>query len=71
MSTNDLGERLLRICEMTDAQLRAMSPADRDRMLQVHLAAARGPRRNFTLLCAMTDGLAAVRRELLSRKGDT
>jgi len=64
---SSLGEALVRICEMTDAMLRGMSPADRDRMLQCHLAAARGARRNFALLCQMTDAFATVRRERLAR----
>lgn len=62
----DLGERFRQICEMTDERLRRMSPAERDRMLQVHLAAARGPRRNFALLCQMTDAFASVRRQRLA-----
>jgi hypothetical protein len=63
-----LGEGLIRICELTDARLREMSPAERDRLLQYHLAAARGPRRNFELLCRMTDDLAPVRRERLMQE---
>ncbi len=68
-SVSPLGEALVRICERTDAMLRAMDPADRDRMLQIHLAAARGPRRNFMLLCKMTDDLAPVRRARLVEGG--
>jgi hypothetical protein len=67
--TPSLGEMLVRICAMTDARLREMSPADRDRMLQTHLAAARGSRRNFMLLCSMTDSWAPVLRERL-REGN-
>lgn len=63
-----LGEALTRICEMTDARLRQMSPADRDRLLQYHLAAVRGPRRNFTLLCQMTDDLMPLRRARLMQE---
>jgi hypothetical protein len=62
---SSLGEVLVRICEMTDARLRAMSGPDRDRLLQLHLAAARGPRRNLSLLCEMTDAFTPVRRERL------
>lgn len=67
-AADSIGEKFLRICEMTDERLRAMSPAERDRMLQIHLTAARGPRRNFMLLCEMTDSLAPIRRERLLRE---
>lgn len=67
---DDLGERLRRICEMTDAMLSHMTPQDRDRMLQVHLAAARGSMRNFALLCQMTDELAPIRRSLLGKESE-
>jgi hypothetical protein len=60
-----LGEAFVRICEMTDARLSGMSPPDRDRLLQYHLAAARGSRRNFELLCRLTDEFAPIRRELI------
>lgn len=46
--------------------LRSMSPPRRDRLLQINLAAARGPQRNFRLLCQATDALAPVRRARLA-----
>jgi hypothetical protein len=64
-SQGELGVRLVRLCGMIEEWLRGMSSAERDRMLQVHLAAARGPRRNFLLLCEMTDALAPIRRARL------
>ncbi len=70
-ASTELGERFLLLCRMTDEMMRSMSPADRDRMLQEHLAAARGPGRNFLLLCQMSDALAGVRRERLALERDT
>ncbi len=64
---NILGEKLLRICEMTDARLRAMTPADRDRLLQAHLAATRSPSHKLLLLCSQTDALAPIRRDRISQ----
>lgn len=67
-SPDDLGERLILLSRMTDERLLAMSPAERDRMLQTHLAATRSPRRKFELLCRMTDSFASIRRERLLRE---
>ena len=53
--------RLARLCEMTDAMFSRMKPAERDRMRQAHLAAARGPTRNLQLLCEMTDMLRELK----------
>jgi hypothetical protein len=64
----DLGERFLKICAMTDERLKQMSPAERDRMLQIHLAATRSMGKKFILLCQMTDAFASVRRERLSKE---
>jgi hypothetical protein len=42
--------------------LSRMTSAERDRMMQEHLAAARGPQRNLQLLCEMTRTLFELRR---------
>jgi hypothetical protein len=55
--------RFIRACELTDSRLASMSPAERDRMLQTHLAAARGPERNLQLMFEMTDFLLSLRHE--------
>lgn len=65
MENEQLGEKFLLICRMTDDMLKHMSLAERDRMLQVHLAAVRGPAGNFKLLCEMTDAFAEIRRQRL------
>ncbi len=64
----ELARKLVLTCRMTDEMLRNMSPADRDRMLQTHLAAVRGPARNFALVCQATDALMDLHRER-SRQG--
>lgn len=61
---DDLSERLERVARMTDDFFTNLSAQDRDRMLQVHLAQARGPALNGDLLCEMTDLLFALRRGL-------
>ena len=63
-------ERFVRLCRMTDEMLAKMTPAERDRMMQEHLAAARGPERNLELLCNMTETLLALRKQTQT-KGDS
>ncbi len=58
-------ERLARLCRMTQEMLDRMTDAQRDRMLQEHLAAARGPEKNLKCLCDMTQALLELR---LARK---
>ena len=55
-------QRLARLCEMSDALFDGMTPAQRDRIQQTHLAAARGPMGNLRLLCEMTNLLIRLRR---------
>ena len=64
-SSEVLWSRFLEICRMTDEMIAKMPPAKRDRMLQTHLAAARGPAGNFKLLCELTDAFAPIRRQRL------
>jgi len=54
-------QRLAKTCEMMQEMLDNMSLAQRDRMRQTNLAAARGPANNFKLLCEMTDALRELR----------
>lgn len=63
MSTTDPDtlERAVRLRRMTADYLRAMSPQERDRMMQVHLAQARGPQKNLELLRRMTARMARIR----------
>lgn len=56
------GERLVILCRMTQEMLDRMTDAERDRMLQEHLAAARGPEKNLQRLCEMTQTLLELRR---------
>ena len=64
MSTTDPDtlERALRLRRMTAEYLRAMSPQERDRMMQVHLAQARGPAKNLELLRSMTAMMVRIRK---------
>ena len=54
-------ERALRLRRMTDDLLNGMTPQERDRMLQTHLAQARGPMPNALLVRQMTDVLLRAR----------
>jgi hypothetical protein len=58
----DAQERFLRACELSDDRWWSMSPGERDRIMQVHLAAARGPHNNFILACEMSDFVWAASR---------
>ena len=62
-------QRFFEVCEMTDQMLAAMSPAEKDRMQQRHLAAARGPINNFFLACELSDAMHAWRSA--SRRNST
>ncbi len=55
-------QRLATLCRMTREMLERMTSAERDRMMQEHLATARGPERNLQLLCEMTRFLFECRR---------
>ncbi len=58
----DTLERAVRLRLMTAEYLRAMSPQERDRMMQVHLAQARGPAKNLELLRSMTAMMVRIRK---------
>lgn len=57
MTTHDRAnvERATRLCQMMNDRLRTMTPQERDRMMQIHLAQARGPVRNGDLLRQAVD----------------
>jgi len=59
---HDDGERLVRLCRLTSEMLERMTPAERDRLLQRHLAEARGPQKNLVVLCAMTSTMLRLRQ---------
>ena len=58
------------LCRMTDEYLSNMTPQERDRMVQVHLAQARGPKRNGDLLRQMTDAILTLRAGLQASEPD-
>jgi len=62
MADDDTDQRLVRLCEMIQEMLNEMTPAERDCMRQIHLAAARGPNRNFELLCDMMQAVSELRK---------
>ncbi len=51
---DDTVKRAMRQCELMNEYLRTMTPQQRDRNMQVHLAQARGPVGNAILLRQMT-----------------
>ncbi len=53
--------RLVRLCEMNQQMLERMTNAERDRILQTHLAEARGPEKNLQVLCEMSDLIRSLR----------
>jgi hypothetical protein len=57
----DIVRKFRQLCRMTDEYFNNMSPQDRDRMMQVHLAQARGPVRNGDLLRQAADAIALMR----------
>lgn len=65
-----MAQRFRRLCRMMDEMLANMSPAERDRMYQIHLAAARGPVRNFQLLAEMTDAMILMRKGRIEKTSD-
>jgi|GEM_PF-2662492 len=60
----EIMRRFVLLCRMTDEHLSNMPPQDRDRMMQVHLAQARGATRNGDLLWQMTDAILMMRAGL-------
>ena len=55
-------ERAVKLRKMTAEYLRDMTPQQRDRMLQTHLAQARGPMGNIVLLRQMTAFIFRARK---------
>jgi len=53
---------------MTAERVRKMTPQERDRMMQVHLAQARGPQRNVTLLRQTAAALLRAKRTIDSQE---
>ncbi len=63
----DTMTRATRLCEMMNEFITQMPPWKRDRMMQIHLAQARGPMENARLLAAMTNAMIQLRSAELSR----
>ena len=64
----DTIERAKRLCEIINEYLRTMTPQERDRTMQMHLAQARGPVRNAMLLFDMTAMLLRARQAALPKE---
>ncbi len=62
--------RAVRLRGMTRRMLAEKTPAERDRMLQRHLAQARGPARNALLLRQMTAMLVRAHRAAQDTESD-
>jgi len=54
--------RFLRLCEMSDERMARMSPAERDGLLQSHMAAAMSPTKKLELLSDMMESVMVLRR---------
>jgi len=57
----DTIKRAVQLRKKTARWLKAMPPQQRDRMMQVHLAQARGPVANITLLRQMTSIMLRIK----------
>ena len=55
-------ERASRVMDVIAEHFRGMTPQDKDRLMQLRLAEARGPVRNAKLLCEMTSLLLRARQ---------
>ncbi len=64
LNDTDQGKRAERLWTLMDDYIKRMTPQQRDRILQVHLAQARGPVRNLRLLCDSTALLLRARRTI-------
>ena len=56
-------ERAMQLRRMTSEFVRNLTPQQRDRMMQIHLAQARGPIENAMLLRQMTAAILRIRKE--------
>lgn len=54
--------RAMRVRELINESLRNRTPQERDRLLQIHLAQARGPKLNAWLLRQSTNAMLTIRR---------
>ncbi|MHC4696093.1 MAG: hypothetical protein ACYTFA_05045 [Planctomycetota bacterium] len=68
MSDQENIERAVRLRRMMNEYLRNRTPQERDRIMQVYLAQARGPVRNVMLLCDMTGMLLRARKIALAKE---
>ncbi len=64
LNDTDQGKRAERLWTLMDHYIKRMTPQQRDRILHVHLAQARGPVRNLRLLCDSTALLLRARRTI-------
>ena len=65
----DIVRKFRQLCRMTDEYFNNMSAQERDRMMQTHLAQARGPVRNGDLLRQAADAIALMRASLDQAEG--
>jgi excinuclease ABC subunit A len=60
--------RFARLCEINQEMMDKTTPAEQDRMRQTNLAAARGPIKNFELLCDMIHAVNELRNTQNTRE---
>ena len=63
-------ERAMQLRRMTSEFVRNLTPQQRDRMMQIHLAQARGPIKNAMLLRQITARLLKIRKARLTEPED-
>ena len=63
-------ERAVRLRRMTAERLRSMTPQERDRMMQVHLAQARGPAANAMLMRQLTATMLRIKKAQQKTESD-
>jgi hypothetical protein len=61
MADDETCRRCAEVCRLTQERLSRMSAAERDRLLQEHLAEAHTPEKRFEMLCRMTTTMLRLR----------
>ena len=62
MNGNETSARAAQLCEMTHEMLKRMTPQQRDRLMQQHLAQAATAAQNARALCDMTAWILDAKR---------
>ncbi|MBU0718947.1 MAG: hypothetical protein KJ749_11915 [Planctomycetes bacterium] len=66
----ETAERAMQLRRMTAERLRTMTPQERDRVMQVHLAQARGPVANAMLMRQLTATMLRIKKTRQETESD-